>query len=97
MKRGALLTGVDHAPGPAPAPEAGIHLPIITEDLLLRTTSHLHAMLCHAIVHPPGGILHNIALLRVTIGRKGGHLEELGKYFVILLFILFYFLPQASS
>lgn len=96
MRRGVLLTGV--APALAPDPEAGIHLLIITEDLLFHTTSRLHAMLCRAIVHPPGGILHStIALHRVIIGRKGGHLEELGKCFVILLFVLFYFLPQASS
>lgn len=72
MRRGAPLTGVGHAP--APDPEVATHLPI-AEDPPLHATSHLHGMLCRAIVHPPGGTLPStIAHLRVTTGRKACHL-----------------------
>ncbi len=69
MRIEVLLPGVDHVP--APDPEVAIHLPIITEDLPLHATSHLHAMLCHGIVHHPGGTPHRtIAHPHVIIGRK---------------------------
>lgn len=72
MRKEALLAGAGHVL--APDPEVAIHLPIIIEDLLLHATSRLHAMLCRAIVHPPGGILHStIAHLHVIIDRKAHH------------------------
>lgn len=73
MRKGALPTGVGRAL--APDPGADIRHPTITEDRPLHATSHLHATLCHAIVHPPGGTLHStIAHRRVIIGRKAHHL-----------------------
>lgn len=73
LRRGALPTGVGHVP--APDLEAAIHHPTVTEDLPLHATNHLLALLCHAIVHPPGGTLHSTtAHLRVIIGRKAHHL-----------------------
>lgn len=72
MRREALPAGVGHVP--APDPGVAIHLPTITEDLPLRATSRLHAMLCRAIVHPLGGIRHStIAHHHVIIGRKAHH------------------------
>lgn len=79
MRRGALPTGVDHVP--APDPEVAIHLP--TEDLPLHATSHLHAMLCRAIVRPQGGTRRStIAHRHVITDRKVlSFVEELRKRF----------------
>lgn len=72
-RRGVPPTGVGRVP--APDPEDAIHLPTITEDHPLHVTSHLHAMLCRAIAHPPGDTLHKtIAHRRVITGRKVQHL-----------------------
>lgn len=59
---------------PAPDPEVAFHLPSITEDLHHVTHLH-HAMLCHAIVHPPEGPLPRaIAHHRVITDKKARHL-----------------------
>lgn len=72
-RRGALPTGIGRVL--APDPGVAIHLPTITEDLPRHATSHLHAMLCRAIAHPPGGTLHStIAHRHVITGKKASHL-----------------------
>lgn len=95
MRREALPAGVGHVP--APDPEVAIHLPTITEDPPLRAISRLHATLCRAIVHPPGGTPHStIAHHHVIIGRKAHHLQRnWGKCFLILP--AFFFKPRVSS
>lgn len=76
LKKGALQTG--DGLGPAPGLEVAIHLPSITEDLLLlrrhRATSLLHATPCPAIVHHSVDLLRATAHHRVIIDKKAHHL-----------------------
>lgn len=89
LRRGAPRTGTGRVPAPDlapdlaldlapdPDPEVAFHLPLITEDLLLHATSRLHAILCHAIVHPPGGTHHKTRAHRhVITGRKACQLSR---------------------
>lgn len=99
MRKEVLPTGIDH--DPVPDPEVAILL-TITEDLPLRATSRLHAMLCHGIAHLREDTFHHTtAHHHVIIGRKSHHFKELDDYFLIffwfvfvilhLIFLLFFF------
>lgn len=94
MRRGALPTGIGRVL--APDPGVTIHLPTITEDLPRQDTSHLHAMLCRAIAHPPGGTLHStIAHRHVITGKKASHLQRnWGKIFCNSTFYFYFFNPR---
>lgn len=87
MRKEVLPTGIDH--DPVPDPEVAILL-TITEDLPLRATSRLHAMLCHGIAHLREDTFHHTtAHHHVIIGRKSHHFKELDDYFLIFFLVCF--------